>query len=204
MSNPDYQAARARKSREKILNAALGLFVERGFDTVGLKDIARAARVSTATVFKHYPQKEQLLTGAVALLAEMRDETHATPAEPVLAALRAIGLSYARRLDNPMLLGLIRLGILLKESAPGLGQAVNDAWRRPFIARLEALLDRGIDDGHWRITDRGVATRQFYGLITDALLWPRLFGLSASTPAPYREMVVDEAVKTFSMRYAIN
>ena len=78
MSNPEYQAARALKSRERILNAALGLFVERGFDNVALKDISKVAKVSTATVFKHFPQKESLLTGASDLLGQMRDETHAT------------------------------------------------------------------------------------------------------------------------------
>ncbi len=201
MSNPAYQAARATKSREKILSAALGLFVERGFEPVGLKDIAKAAKVSTATVYKHYPQKELLLEGAASLLAEMRDESHAANSQPVAQALRALGQSYARRLDNPMLLGLIRMGILLKEQVPGLGQSVNDAWRRPFITRLDAVLDQGIAEGIWRITDRAVATRQFFGLLTDALLWPRLFAMTEATVPAYRDTVVEEALKTFTARY---
>lgn len=201
MSNPEYQAARARKSRERILNAALGLFVERGFDTVALKDIAKVAKVSTATVFKHFPQKESLLTGASDLLGQMRDETHAKNTLPTQDALRSIGLSYARRLDNPMLLGLIRMGILLKEQVPGIGQSVNDAWRKPFIARLDDVLDQGISEGSLRITDRAVATRQFFGLVTDALLWPRLFALTDAHPVGYRDAVVDEAIRTFNARY---
>lgn len=203
MSNPEFQAARAEKSREKILNAALGLFVERGFEDVALKDIAKAAKVSTATLFSHYPQKEALLAGAIDVLAKMRDETAAKNTLPVPEALRSIGLSYARRLDNPMLLGLIRMGILLKDKAEGLGQAVNDAWRKPFINRLNDVLDQGVEQRHWLITDRNVAARQFFGMITDAILWPRLFGMSDAAPAGYREAVVDEAIKTFMTRYTV-
>ncbi len=203
MSNPEFQAARAQKSREKILQAALGLFVERGYDEVSLKDISKAAKVSTATLFAHYPHKESLLTGAIALLAQMRDETPTRNTLPVAEALRAIGQSYARRLDNPMLLGLIRMGVLMKQNAQGLGQAVNDAWRMPFLARLNDVLDQGIAQGRWLVPDRNVASRQFFGMITDAILWPRLFAISDSAPAGYREAVVDEAIKTFTARYAV-
>ena len=203
MSNPEYQAARANKSREKILQAALGLFVERGFDAVALKDIAKMAKVSTATLFAHFPHKEALLIGAIDLLAQMRDETVAKNTLPMPDALRSIGLSYARRLDNPMLLGLIRMGILMKEKVDGLGQAVNDAWRKPFINRLNDVLDQGMSLRYWVITDRNVASRQFFGLLTDALLWPRLFAMSEGAPAGYREAVVDEAIKTFMARYAV-
>lgn len=203
MSNPQFQAARAQKSREKILQAALGLFVERGFDVVSLKDIAAAAQVSTATLFHHYPQKEDLLIGASTLLAEMRDETAAPTNQKPQEALRTIGISYAKRLDNPMLVGLVRMGVTLKEKVPGLGQAVNDAWRKPFIAKLDVVLDQGIAAKTWIIPDRAVATRQFFGLITDALFWPRLFAMSNASPAGYRDTVVEEALKTFNARYAI-
>lgn len=201
MSNPEFQAARAQKSREKILQAALGLFVERGFDTVSLKDIAKAASVSTATLFHHYPQKEDLLIGASALLAEMRDEAPVKSAQKPQDTLRALGISYAKRLDNPMLVGLIRMGVTLKEKVPGLGQTVNDAWRKPFIAKLDAVLDQGIAENIWIIPDRAVAARQFFGLITDALLWPRLFAMTNAAPTGYRDTVVDEALKTFNARY---
>lgn len=201
MSNPVFQAARAQKSREKILQAALGLFVERGFDVVSLKDIAKAAQVSTATLFHHYPQKEDLLIGASTLLAEMRDETPTKTNQKPQDALRALGLSYAKRLDNPMLVGLVRMGVTLKEKVPGLGQTVNDAWRKPFIAKLEVVLDEGTAQKTWIIPDRAVAIRQFFGLITDALLWPRLFAMNNANPAGYRDTVVDEALKTFNARY---
>ena len=191
------------ETKQLLVETAFELFVERGFENVALKDIARAADVSTATLFAHFPQKESLLMGASELLAQMRDEAGNQNTMPVQDALRAIGMSYARRLDNAMLLGLIRMGITLKEKVPGLGQAVNDAWRRPFIAKLEPVLDQGMNEKIWLIPDRAVAIRQFLGAMTDALLWPRLFAMIEAHPPGYKEAVVEEALKTFNARYKI-
>jgi len=177
------------------------LFVERGFETVGLKDIAAAADVSTATLFKHYPQKEALLSGATALLADMRDENAPAQETSLEDGLRTIGGSYARRLDHPMLLGLARLGVTLGDRVPGLGVAVNDAWRKPFSARLETVLEKGIAQEGIKIPDMTVAVRQFFGLITDALLWRRLLNLGGPADPTYRAAIVEEAIKTFLARY---
>jgi len=206
MSNPAYQAARSAQAREKILNAALALFVERGYDVISLKDIAAAADVSTATLFKHFPQKDALLNGATDLLAAMRDEGaqgEDLTIKPLDEALRIIGLSYARRLDHPMLLGLARLGVTLGDRVPGLGEAVNEAWRKPFATRLEVVLEGAIKSKIVLIPDMTVAIRQFFGLITDALLWRRLLNLGGPADPTYRAAVVEEAIKTFLKRYSL-
>ncbi|GHE53157.1 TetR family transcriptional regulator [Streptomyces longispororuber] len=48
-------------TRQAIADAALRLFLERGYDQVSIKDIAETADVSTATVFKHFSGKEALV-----------------------------------------------------------------------------------------------------------------------------------------------
>jgi AcrR family transcriptional regulator len=48
-------------TRQAIADAALRLFLERGYDQVSIRDIADAADVSTATVFKHFSGKEALV-----------------------------------------------------------------------------------------------------------------------------------------------
>ncbi|MEU9976510.1 TetR/AcrR family transcriptional regulator [Streptomyces sp. NPDC051014] len=48
-------------TRQAIADAALRLFLERGYDHVSIKDIAETADVSTATVFKHFTGKEALV-----------------------------------------------------------------------------------------------------------------------------------------------
>ncbi|MFE6158342.1 TetR/AcrR family transcriptional regulator [Streptomyces sp. NPDC056486] len=48
-------------TRQAIADAALRLFLERGYDDVGIREIADAADVSTTTLFKHFPVKEALV-----------------------------------------------------------------------------------------------------------------------------------------------
>src|SRR3954471_19710692 len=49
------------QTRKALADAALELFLERGFDQVGVKEVADAADVSVTTLFKHFPSKEALV-----------------------------------------------------------------------------------------------------------------------------------------------
>ncbi|WP_274918488.1 TetR/AcrR family transcriptional regulator [Streptomyces sp. WZ-12] len=65
-------------TRQALADAALRLFTERGYDQVGIRDIAEAADVSTTTLFKHFPSKEALVFDEgdeirAALLAAVRE-----------------------------------------------------------------------------------------------------------------------------------
>ncbi|MYT68625.1 MULTISPECIES: TetR/AcrR family transcriptional regulator [unclassified Streptomyces] len=48
-------------TRQALADAALRLFLEHGYDGVGIRDIAEAADVSTTTLFKHFSGKEALV-----------------------------------------------------------------------------------------------------------------------------------------------
>ncbi|SDH17834.1 TetR/AcrR family transcriptional regulator [Klenkia brasiliensis] len=48
------------RTRARIAETASGLFAEHGFDGVTVADVARAAGVSSVTVFNHFPRKEDL------------------------------------------------------------------------------------------------------------------------------------------------
>jgi len=48
-------------TRLSIVNAAVELFLARGFDAVSVREIADRADVSPTTVFAHFPKKEALL-----------------------------------------------------------------------------------------------------------------------------------------------
>ncbi|MFI6319149.1 TetR/AcrR family transcriptional regulator [Nonomuraea sp. NPDC050556] len=49
-----------RQTRQLIMETAWRLFADRGFDQVTVIEIAREAQVSEATVFNHFPAKEDL------------------------------------------------------------------------------------------------------------------------------------------------
>src|SRR5688572_30245443 len=78
------------QTRAKISQVATRLFLERGFDTVTVAEVAREAGVSSVTVFNHFPRKEDLLLDraddAVELLrSAVRDRA---PGVDVLTSLR--------------------------------------------------------------------------------------------------------------------
>ncbi|MFF5438027.1 TetR/AcrR family transcriptional regulator [Streptomyces achromogenes] len=77
-------------TRQKIADTALRLFQERGYEAVGIRDVAAEADVAVTTLFAHFPSKEALvfdqdqdferrLTQAV---------TDRAPGEPLIPALR--------------------------------------------------------------------------------------------------------------------
>lgn len=83
-------------TRQTIADAALRLFLERGYDDVGIREIADAADVSTTTLFKHFPVKEALVFDEDAdqearLLAAVRERPEG---QSIPAALREHALRY--------------------------------------------------------------------------------------------------------------
>ncbi|MFZ3554829.1 TetR/AcrR family transcriptional regulator [Streptomyces sp. BH055] len=48
-------------TRQKIAETALRLFLERGYDAVGIRDVAAEADVAVTTVFSHFASKEALV-----------------------------------------------------------------------------------------------------------------------------------------------
>jgi AcrR family transcriptional regulator len=54
------QDRKSERSREAILEAALGLFSSRGYRGTSIREIAAAARVSTGNVYHHFPDKETI------------------------------------------------------------------------------------------------------------------------------------------------
>jgi len=53
------QAAKVR-TRQKVLDAARGLFAERGYDAATIRDIAKGAGMSTGAVFANFQDKNEL------------------------------------------------------------------------------------------------------------------------------------------------
>jgi len=96
--------------RQALLAEGLRLVEEVGADALALREVARAAGVSPAAVYRHFPDKRALMTAlaqegarrlALAQEAAARDESS------LIAAFTATGRAYVRfALANP---GLFRL-----------------------------------------------------------------------------------------------
>ncbi|GAA2601963.1 TetR/AcrR family transcriptional regulator [Winogradskya consettensis] len=77
-------------TRQRIADTAMRLFLARGYDAVGIRDVAAEADVAVATVFTHFASKE-------ALVFELDEDfeqrlvlavTGRAPHEPLIPALR--------------------------------------------------------------------------------------------------------------------
>jgi AcrR family transcriptional regulator len=56
----DRRTRKRQATRQSISDSATRLFLERGFDSVTIDDIAAAADVGRMTVFNHFPRKEDM------------------------------------------------------------------------------------------------------------------------------------------------
>ncbi|MFE1909196.1 TetR/AcrR family transcriptional regulator [Streptomyces gardneri] len=69
---PDRLAGLPVPRRERLLNEAIRLFDERGFQSVSTDDIGEAAEVTGPSLYRHFPSKTDLLVAAVARAGEQR------------------------------------------------------------------------------------------------------------------------------------
>ncbi|MFH8484695.1 TetR/AcrR family transcriptional regulator [Streptomyces longisporoflavus] len=128
-------------TRQAIADAALRLFLERGYDDVGIREIADAADVSTTTLFKHFPVKEALVFDEdAAQEARLLAAVHDRPREQSIpAALREHALRYRMAAAG----GDARFTAFfdLVESTPALRDYVQNMWLRHTAALARAIAD---------------------------------------------------------------
>ncbi|GGS18045.1 TetR family transcriptional regulator [Streptomyces aureoverticillatus] len=90
-----------QRTYEAISDAAIALFLERGFDKVSVAEVAAAAEISKPTLFRYFPAKEDLVLHR---FADHEDEAARVVADrpadrSPLAALRAHFLAGLTRHD---------------------------------------------------------------------------------------------------------
>ncbi|MEU2282960.1 TetR family transcriptional regulator [Streptomyces sp. NPDC013178] len=113
-------------TRRALADAALRLFSERGFDEVGVKEVAEAAGVSLTTLFKYFPSKEALVfdqaeEAEAALVAAVRRRA---PGQSVLDGLRMRLRSMLIAMPTPELNAYLEL----VDSTPALRAYARRLW----------------------------------------------------------------------------
>ncbi|GCD44383.1 TetR/AcrR family transcriptional regulator [Streptomyces paromomycinus] len=91
MTEPTGRRERKKAAtRQKIADAALRLFLERGYDAVGIRDVAAEADVAVTTLFSHFASKEALVFEQDEDFEQRltRAVTGRAPHEPLIPALR--------------------------------------------------------------------------------------------------------------------
>jgi AcrR family transcriptional regulator len=142
MSQPTVGRRERKKAatRQAIADAALRLFLERGYDRVSVRDVADAADVSTTTLFKHFSGKEALVFDQdeereAGLVAAVRERP---PGTDLLDALRAHAhTTWLPIVTDPQLAGFAEL----VNSTPALREYSARMWRRRSVALSAAIAE---------------------------------------------------------------
>jgi AcrR family transcriptional regulator len=109
--------------RASILQAALGVFVQKGFQRSTIKDIAKAADLAEGTIYNHFENKAALLIGLIEQLQSQRREVADLRAELGNAPMPKLPLDLAQFLPEHLTLMLGEqggveasvMGVLLSE-----------------------------------------------------------------------------------------
>jgi AcrR family transcriptional regulator len=140
MSNrePGLREIRRMKTQRAIQEHAMRLFAERGYDATTVADVAAAAEVSSMTVFRYFPTKEDLVM-ADEYDPVIIDAIRARPAdEPLLHRIGAALVETTaahNATDRALLLARLRLGL----SVPALRERMWDGQYRSQRRIVEAL-----------------------------------------------------------------
>lgn len=201
-----YRARVADQKRGAILDSAVALFLEQGYDRTTLEAVAKRAHVSTGTLFKHFPTKARLFGGIMARVWENEPgaEGALPPPGGPRKALTIIGLDYARLLRAPHTEGLTRVIVAEALRFPELGQELYLRGKEPYLKRLWRYLEAEVKAGTLKLAADQVpiAAREFLGMINDQIFWPRLLIIDLDVPDKMVKRVVASAVETFLARYS--
>jgi AcrR family transcriptional regulator len=144
---PDSQTGlwqrKKERTRQAITDAAMGMFLEHGFDQVSVIQIAAAAEVSVQTLYNYFPAKADLVFDEADQIAGdlVHVIRHRAPGESALSAIRGYFASTPARVG----------GRRPPEPSPRFRRLVRDSpalrsYQREVFARFEQALTEVLAD----------------------------------------------------------
>ena len=123
---------------DSILRAAADLFVERGFDAVGIEQVAARAGVARTTVYRRWSSKEAIMAQAIAQDRGDEDERARRRSTSPPAALKSVIAALAEMAGRPRYRKLVARLIGSTPDRPGLMETY---LRTSFLPRRKAAAE---------------------------------------------------------------
>ena len=191
---------RGEMRRAQILDAALTVFLEHGYDRATIDLVVQRAGASKATIYSFFGGKEGLFEALVGesaerILAGFPDVDGGII--DVRAALKNIAQRYLDVVMAPDALALWRLIVAEGPRFPGLAKDVYRVSNERLVARLAQALRTWSARKRIRPLDADQVARQFLAVVRGDL---HIFALSGLLPDDLETAIhknVQEAVKTF-------
>ena len=182
--------SRIDATRRQIVDAARRLVAKSGYAATGIPEIAKAAGISTGSVYGHFPSKTALFSEVYQQASQHEIEAFSRAAEMEGTAPERLAVmveTFARR----ALEGRKLAWALLVESVSPEIDADRRKFREPYRVILEAVLNDGIRAGEFVPQDSRVTSMCIAGAILDTLLGP----LSDEPRADQEDSLVESLIK---------
>lgn len=164
---------RPRYDQERLLQVAVRVFTERGYDGASMDQLSQASGLSKSSLYHHIDSKEHLLRMA---LERALDPLLAVLDEPEATTGRAIGrLEYVITREVEVLAERLPYVTLLLRVR---GNTETERWaleqRREFDRKVTDLVDQAAGEGDLRADiDGATTTRLVFGLVNSLVEWYR-------------------------------
>ena len=153
-SLPPGRQRRKEARPQELLDAALDLFVEKGFAATRSEEVASRAGVSKGTLYLYYPSKEDLLKevvrqNVVNQIVEGIDliRQHEGPTSELLARVLRL---WWQRVGETRASGILKLMMSEVRNFPEIAQFYIDEVTTPCDRMLAEIVERGIARGEFR------------------------------------------------------
>ncbi len=189
--------SKSDSKRQAILENAYRLFRAQGFDGTSMTDITSQVGGSKATLYSHFPSKEELFVECMmAALENYMSETlkhlDASRRDPE-AALQNFGTSVLNFICSPEQVEVRRL-MIAEASRSGTGKLFFDKLAA-LRSRISSYLDACMVSGLLRLDDCDLAADHLGALLEAEVLEPLLLNVRAGAP--------DEEETAFAARRAV-
>lgn len=168
----------SRERQAGLIAAAAALFAAKGFNGTTTKEIAKAAGISEALVFKHFPTKRALYA---AILAEKVTVNELLEAVEEAAKKqddhRVFTMIASYRIRPGADSTLLRLLLFSALEGHELSEMFFGKHHKVFYDHLAAYIRTRIEDGAFRPVDPLLAARAFIGMVVHHRLLHEIFGV---------------------------
>jgi AcrR family transcriptional regulator len=151
MSTPADEDDDQTTPRERILKAAFGAFMERGYAATSTLEIATRARVSKRELYALVGNKQELLVACITERAKRLQVPADLPVPRDRATLEQVLVSFGtqlvREVSDPTVIGVFRLAIAEAVNAPEVARALDSIGRETTRAALREIVARARASG---------------------------------------------------------
>ncbi len=159
----------------ELLDAALDLFVEKGYAATRSEEVAVRAGVSKGTLFLYFPSKEELFK-AVVRENMVRHQTEGAEEiarfeGPTAELLQYLMLEWWRRYGATKASGISKLVMSEASNFPDLARFFQEEVVTPGHAMVRSVLQRGIDRGEFRPVDMDLTVHSVLAPLLFLVTW---------------------------------